>query len=64
MNNNNDILYMNNNDIRKLTPTKVQLEIKKELNEKIDKNEEIKKSPNNEYSTIGRFKIYTIHSSS
>ena len=54
----------NNNDISKFTPTEVQLEIQKELNEKINTNEEIKKSPNNNYSTIGRFKIYTLQSSS
>ena len=56
---------MNNiTDISKFAPTKVQLENQKELNEKIDTNEEIKKSPNNDYSTIGRFKIYTLQSSS
>ena len=44
-----------------LPSTNIKDEIKQTL---IEQNEEIKKSPNNEYSTIGRFKIYTIQSNS
>jgi hypothetical protein len=46
---------------QKLPSTNIEDEIKQTLQEK---NEEMKKSPNNEYSTIGRFKIYTIQSNS
>ena len=44
-----------------LPSTNIKDEIKQTL---MEQNEEIKKSPNNDYSTIGRFKIYTIQSNS
>ena len=44
-----------------LSSTNIKDEIKQTL---IEKNEEIKKSPNKDYLTIGRFKIYTLQSNS
>ena len=46
-------------NIQKSPVTQIKDEIKQTL---IEKNEEIKKSPNNDFTTIGRFKIYTIQS--
>ena len=48
-------------NIQKSPATQIKDEIKQTL---IEKNEEIKKSPNNDFTTIGRFKIYTLQPTS
>ena len=48
-------------NIQKLPATQIKDEIKQTI---LEKNEEIKKSPNNDFTTIGRFKIYVLQSNS